>query len=155
MKQILKCLLLCACASLLSGCVKVTHGGIDIAQHDDNATEHFVLRQVLQMDPLNPTGIDIYPYFKEFASLSLSLYFENGKIAYAEFDNGELPYNPLPFSFPSGKIACTYDNSCIPPVLRLSTGEVLAQMIQNEPVIAFSLDYNKISYKYTFKTVKE
>ena len=155
MKRILNYLLICAFTCLSFGCVKVIHGGIDIAQHDDNATEHYILRQVLEMDPLNPTGIDIYSHFKEFATLSMSIYYEDGKIAYVEFDNGDIPYNPLSFVVPSGKISCSYDNGSIPPVIRLSTGEVLAQMIQNEPVIAFSLDYNKIKYKYTFKAVKD
>ncbi len=155
MKRILKYLFITAFASLSFGCARVSHGGADVALHDDNATERYALRQVLEMDPLNPTGIDIYSHFKEFATLSMSIYYENGDIAYVEFDNGDLPYSPLPFDVPSGKISCKYDNGAIPPVLRLSTGEVLAEMIHNEPVLVFSLDYNKISYKYTFKAVKE
>ena len=139
---------------LLAGCNDVAHTDGYADLHDDNATEHYVLRQVIEYDPLNPTGIDIISHFDEFSSLSFTIYYQDGKISYAEFDNGDLPYMPVSFDVPSGKFPCTYDAGAYPPVLRLSNGDVLAKMIYNEPVFEFSLDYNKISYKYTFKAEK-
>ena len=155
MKNIIKCTLAFLAAALLAGCVEVSHGGTYIDQHDDNAVETFVIRQVLEFDPMNPTGIDIQPYFEElFSGITLTIYYENGKIAYAEFSNGSLPFSPVDYKLPEGKVACTYDDGCYPPVLRLADGNVLAKMVYYEPVFEFSLDFKNISYKYTFKAAK-
>ncbi len=155
MKKFLYCITVILAAALFASCNEVAHTDTYSDLHDDNATEHFVLHQVIEYDPLNPTGINLFPYFTEFQTLSLVIYYEDGEIKYAEFDNGELPYLPVAFNVPEGKIPITYDSGTYPPVLRLASGEVLAKMIYNEPVFEFSLDYYKISYKYSFKAVKD
>lgn len=154
MKKFVKIISLAAAAAMLFGCTEFGKDCAAVQLHDDNAVEHYVLNKALEIDPFNPTGVDISPYFSEFSSIKLNIYYEGGKIAAAEFEHGALPYNPLTCALPQGKVSCSYDASVYPAVLRLESGDVLCQMVYNEPVFNFSLDYNKISYKYTFKAVK-
>jgi len=156
MKKIFYSTLLAACALLLAGCQYTFHDKDTYSnQHDDNAVETFALKSVLEYDPFNPTGIDVTKEFEEFETLRLTIYYENGSIANVKFDNGDIPFSPVPFALPEGKVPCTYDNGAYPPVLRLSTGEAFVQMINNEPVFLFSLDYNMIKYEYKFKAATE
>lgn len=154
MKNIFRIISLAAAATLLFGCSEIVKECPDVNLHEDNAIEQYVLNKAYEIDPANPEGIDISSYFSEFASVKLNIYYEDGKIAAAEFEHGALPYNPLTCALPQGKVSCSYDASVYPAVLRLESGDVLCQMVYNEPVFNFSLDYNKISYKYTFKAVK-
>lgn len=156
MKNIFKSsLLIFAALFAFSSCmVEVAKDGAEIALHEDNAIENYVINQVLEYDPMNPTGIDISKYVDEFSSITLTIYYEDGKMSAVEFNHGTLPYNPLAGQLPSGKVSCTYDSTVYPAVIKLSDGTVLAEMIYNEPVVKFSLDYSKISYQYSFKAAK-
>jgi len=156
MKKIINSTLLVAFAMLLASCQYAYHKNDTYSkQHDDNAVEVFALSSVREYDPFNPTGVEIAGEFEEFETLRLTVYYENGSIANVEFDNGDIPFSPVSFALPEGKVSCTYDDGTYPPVLRLGTGEALVKMVNNEPVFTFSLDYNKIRYEYKFKAVTE
>jgi hypothetical protein len=106
---------------------------------------------VLQIDPLNTSGIDIKSYFDWFDTYSLTVYVENGKYAYCEVSTGDIPFNPYGFQLPAGKQPCSLDNSVSPMAIRLSSGEVLARYRQGQFVVPFQLDCSDISYEFWFK----
>jgi len=143
---------LCAVTLALTSCVNLVPGNTDApSENEGSYTYTYKLSKVLQIDPLNTSGIDIKSYFDWFDSYSLTVYVENGKYAYCEVNTGDIPFNPYGFKVPAGKQACSLDNSVSPTAIRLSSGEVLARYKQGQFVVPFQLDCSDISYEFWFK----
>ena len=149
--------LLTAAAALLlavSSCVEVGPSKEHLSQDIDSDYEFtYGIREFIEYDAKNPGGINLLDHFDFFDTFKMTLYVEGGKFAYVEIDNGDLPCDEFGFTLPVGKTPCYYDEVAVPHVIRLSTGETIAQFNTGELVLPFTLDSRKISYKMTFQTL--
>lgn len=117
---------------------------------------NYALRKVLEKDPVNVNGIDVYPYFDFFKSLRFTIHVREGKMSSIEFSNGDIPFSPFGFDIPSGDAECWFDTENVPNALRLkSTGEAVAYFKGGEFYIPFQLDCKDINYEFTFKEISE
>ncbi len=144
-----------ACALLaVSSCVDVGPSKAHLTQDIDSDYEFtYGIREFIEYDAKNPGGINLLDHFDFFDTFKMTLYVENGKIAYVDIDPGDLPCDVFGFTLPSGKTPCYYDEVAVPHEIRLSTGETIVQFNTGEFVLPFSLDSRKISYKMTFLTL--
>lgn len=158
-----KCILLSTVAAFImaiSGCVSVsTEWEADL--HPGNYEINYGLNKVLEIDPVNVSGIDVRPYFDFFDNYRMKLSVEDSKISYVEFEMGDVPFSAYGFTLPTGKTACYFDNSVLPNVLRLQNGSsrsatdpVIATLNKGEFFVEFQLDYQDITYRYYFKTME-
>lgn len=111
----------------------------------------FTLHKVLEIDPLNTTGIDLTPYLDWFSTFSIKVYVEDGQYVACEVNNGQVPFSPYSYSIPSGKQECTLDTTESPWTLKLKSGQVVATYRQGQFYIPFQLDCADITYEYWFK----
>ena len=115
---------------------------------------NYELRAVLEKDPVNINGIDVYPFFDFFKSLRFTINVRDGKMTSLIFDNGDIPFSPFSFTVPSGTVACEFDDSVSPNVLRLKDSkDVIATFRNGELYIPFVLDCEEITYEFRFKEV--
>lgn len=158
-----KCILLSTVAAFImaiSGCVEVsTEWKADL--HPGNYEINYGLNKVLEIDPVNVSGIDVKPYFDFFDSYRMNLSVVDGKISGVEFETGDVPFSAYGFTLPKGKTACYFDNTVLPNVLRLQNGAtrtksdpVIATLYKGEFYVEFKLDFKDISYRYYFKTIE-
>lgn len=113
----------------------------------------YALREVLEKDPVNINGIDIYPYFDFFTTLRFTIHVTGGKMTSFEFSNGDIPFSPFAFDIPEGEVECYFDSESSPNVLKLKTGETVAVFESGELYIPFKLDCKDIDYEYRFKEI--
>ena len=140
--------------SAVSSCVEVG----PVQEHytlDTDADYEFTygIREFIDYDAKNPGGINLMDHFDFFDTFKLKFYVEDGKFAYVEIDNGDLPFDEFGFTLPSGKTPCYYDEVAVPHVIKLATGETIVEFNTGEFILPFSLDSKKISYKITFQTL--
>ncbi|MGN1232819.1 MAG: hypothetical protein ACI4UJ_05165 [Candidatus Cryptobacteroides sp.] len=115
---------------------------------------NYELRAVLEKDPVNINGIDVYPYFDFFKTLKFTIKVREGRMSSLIFDNGDVPFSPFKFSVPSGEVSCEFDDSVSPNVLRLKDSkEVIATYRNGELYIPFVLDCEELTYEFRFKEV--
>ncbi len=140
---------------MFASCTKAYQKNTHLDDFDLDYDFTYTLRQVLQYDVANPGGVNLYEEYDFFKddSFNVKFYVENGEISFIEFDNGNIPFSVLNYEFPTGKVPCYYDKRDVPPSLRLSTGEKIADFKSGEFIMEFQLDCSDISYKYNFKTV--
>lgn len=116
---------------------------------------NYELRSVLEKDPVNINGIDVYPYFDFFKSLKFTIKVKGGKMTSVIYDNGDIPFSPFTFAAPSGEVACEFDDTVSPNVLKLKeSGDVIATYRNGELYIPFVLDCEELTYEFRFKEVK-
>lgn len=145
----------------ISGCVKVsTDWKADL--HPGTYEINYGLSKVVEIDPVNVSGIDVMPYFDFFDGYRMKLSIVDGKISNVEFIAGDVPFSAYEFPVPSGKAACYFDNSTLPNVIRLQNGgtpspsdPVVATLYKGEFYVEFHLDFEDISYRYYFKSIEE
>lgn len=137
---------------MLSACVEVVPQNTVAETPNIGDYEYtYTLHRVLEIDPLNTTGIDLLPHLDWFKSFSVKVYVEDGQYVACEIDNGGVPFSPYTFPIPSGKVQCSLDTDHLPWTLRLSTGEAVATYKQGQFCIPFQLDCADIRYEYWFK----
>jgi len=115
------------------------------------------LRQVLEYDPMNISGIDISKKMDFFSSVKLTLFYNDGKLTHLTYSNGKVPFSPFAFET-NGEIDedCELDYNKVPNELRIrGTDKVIAYFINGEFVMPFQLDCSSISYKYTFVNISQ
>ena len=140
--------------SALSSCVEVAPTKEHLSKDIDTDYEFtYGIREFIEYDAKNPGGINLLDHFDFFDTFKMKFYVENGKFAYVEIDNGDLPFDEFGFTLPQGKTPCYYDEVAVPHEIRLSTGETIVQFNTGELVLPFVLDSKKISYKMTFQTL--
>ena len=158
-----KSLLIIICASVLSvlsGCDKEsvsTGGGQPTGPTDEGGQTkaEYVIRQVLQSDPENVDGVDLYDKFDFFSTLKMILYVTDGDIVAMEFSNGNIPFYPYSFEVPEGKFDCEFDSTVEPNLLKIKgTDNVVARIDNGQIVVDFKLDCEKLNYRYTFRLEK-
>lgn len=116
----------------------------------------YSLREVLEKDPVNINGIDIYPYFDFFSTLRFTIHVKDGKMSTLEFNNGDIPFSPFSFEIPAGEVECYYDSQVSPNALKLKSNDaVVAYFKSGELYIPFKLDCKEIDYEYRFRKVAE
>lgn len=142
-----------AAMSLLAGCVQ----NIELqdttadSNYEADKTTTYGIWQVLQMDDVNVSGIDIKPYFDWFDSFKLVLRRADGKICGISFDNGNIPHNKYGFDLPTSEVPCFFDNSVRPNVIRrTSDGQVIAFFQKGIICMDFTLDCSSVSYRFMF-----
>jgi hypothetical protein len=112
------------------------------------------LRQVMQYDEVNISGIDIAAKLPFFATFSLTIHYTDSKISAVTLSNGEIPFSPYDFDIPTGKTACYLDTDALPNELRIvGTTNVIAYFQNGEFSIPFKLNCAALDYKYTFKSI--
>ena len=136
----------------LASCVDVMPTNTTAESHNTGTYEYtYTLNKVLEIDPLNTTGIDISQYLDWFPTFSVKVYVENGKYTACEIDNGTIPFSSYSYTIPAGKVACSFDTSSSPWTIKLATGEIVAYYRQGQFCVPFQLDCADISYEYWFK----
>lgn len=138
---------------MLAGCVK----NIELqdttadSNYEADKTTVYGIWQVLQIDDVNVGGIDIKPYFDWFDTFKLTLRRENGKICGISIDNGNVPHNKYGFDLPTSEVACYFDNSVRPNVIRrASDDQVIAVFRKGVICMDFTLDCSSVSYRFMF-----
>lgn len=117
----------------------------------------YEIRQVMQYDPVNITGLNISNKLSLFETIRFSLHYEGGKLTHFTYSNGDAPFSPFSFEFDEGtELACELDYDVMPNELRIKgTDNVIAYFQNGEFTMPFQLDCSSVSYKYTFKSVIE
>jgi len=160
MKRCFVLSILAAFIATVSSCVSVsTDWKADL--HPGDYEINYGLNKVLEIDPVNVSGIDVKPYFEFFDSYRMKLYVTDGSISAVEFNPGEIPFTAYGFDLPTGKTECYFDSTVLPNVLRIKSGatksandKVFATLLKGEFYVEFNLDYKDITYRYYFKTVE-
>ncbi|MGM9767647.1 MAG: hypothetical protein ACI3Z0_04200 [Candidatus Cryptobacteroides sp.] len=116
----------------------------------------YTLRSVIEKDPVNINGIDVFPYFDFFKSLRFVIHVTDGKMTSFSYDSGDIPFSSYTFQVPSGEVACEFDTTVSPNVLRIKeTGDVIAVFKNGELIVPFVLDCEELSYEYKFKEITD
>lgn len=116
----------------------------------------YELRKVIEYDPVNVNGIDVYQHFDFFQTLRFTIHVVDEKMSSLSYDNADIPFSPFKFSAPTGTVDCYLDTQARPYELRLKDGgAVIAYFRKGEFYIPFQLDCEELSYEYTFKEVAE
>lgn len=140
-------LLLASCEQVSTEADKNYDGTYDIT---------YALGSVIEKDPVNISGIDVYPYFDFFGSLNFVINVVDGKMVSFTYDNGEIPFSAHKFAMPSGRTECEFDDTVSPNVLKIKgTDDVVATFVNGELIVPFVLDCEEISYEFHFKEVAE
>lgn len=117
---------------------------------------NYALREVLEKDPVNINGIDVYDYFDFFTSYRLTIHVRDGKMSSIEFDNGDVPFSTYSFPIPTGEVECYYNTEVSPNTIRLKSDDSVVVYFGNgELYIPFQLDCKDITYEYRFKEITE
>jgi len=117
-----------------------------------NGAYSYDLFKALQIDPINPNGINVVSKIKFLSTYKMTLYYDNGKLVAAEFDKGDCPFSPIRFDIPEGKFEVYFDDSSSPYVMReKATDKVLATFTKGQFYMPFQLDSANIRYEYWFK----
>lgn len=157
MKQMIKhTIMLLAAASLfaLGGCREVPVQ-MDPDMPSDGVIV-YTLRQVLEYDPVNVNGIDVSQYFSFFNTLRFTIYVRDGKMAWLQYTDGDIPFSPFSFETGDDMVECRLDMDVLPYALKLTkTGETVAYFRNGEFYIPFQLDCKDISYEYRFRELAE
>ena len=156
MKKIAKLLALVPLLFVMSACVEVYPSKESLVDNSIDSDYEFtyVLHEFMQYSPKNPSGTNLIPYYDFFGGFALKLYVVGGKISFLEITNGDIPCDQYGFELPSGKVACTFDETAVPHALKLSGGETVAVYQDGEFVFPFVLDCQDLSYKMTFSTLE-
>lgn len=113
------------------------------------------LLKVLQIDPINPDGINIVSKLNFLSTYKMTLFYENGTLVAAQFDKGDCPFSPVRFDIPEGKFEVYFDDSSSPYVMReKATDKILATFIRGQFYMPFQLDSANINYEFWFKAAK-
>lgn len=116
---------------------------------------NYTLKQVMEYDPVNVNGIDVYKYFDFFSTLNFTINVVDSKMTSLVFDRGDIPFSPFQFDIPEGEVECWLDSESIPNALRVKgTDDVVAYYKNGQIVMDFQLDCKEISYEFRFKEVK-
>lgn len=116
---------------------------------------HYALKKVMEYDPVNINGIDVFPHFDFFTSWLITIHVVEGKMTSFELSTGDVPFATHAFPIPSGKVDCYYDTESIPNALRIKdSDQAVAYFRSGQLYIPFVLDCEEISYEYTFKEVE-
>lgn len=115
---------------------------------------NYALFRVLQYDDVNVNGIDLIDKFDFFDSFRLALHYTDGKISGVTFTNGDIPFSPFGYDVPGGKVDAYLNTEVLPNELRLVDGDKrIADYVNGEFSITYTLDCAAVEYKYTFKSV--
>jgi hypothetical protein len=116
----------------------------------------YALKQVIEKDPVNINGIDVYPYFDFFQTYRLTIHYKSGKISSIEFINGDIPFSTYSFPIPSGETECYYNTESTPNTIRLKgSDDAVVYFGNGELYVPFKLDCKDLTYEYRFKEIKE
>lgn len=116
----------------------------------------YALKSVVEKDPVNINGIDVYPYFDFFKSLRFVINVKDGKMHSFSYENGDIPFSPFSFDMTSEETECFFDTSVSPNVLRIKeSGNIVAEFKNGEFYMPFSLDCEEITYEFKFKEITE
>ncbi|GEM_PF-960364 len=148
-----KILIGCLSMGLLAACSDVSDKMDE--NYNYNRDINYELRTVLEKDPVNINGIDVYPYFDFFKTLRLNIHITDGKMTSLSFDNGDIPFSAYGFDIPEGEVACEFDTSVSPNVLKIKGADnVVAIFKDGEFYVPFNLDCEEITYEFRFKEIK-
>ena len=146
-------LLFAACSLLLQSSCKPASAEAD-PDYPSDYDINYELREVLEIDPVNVKGIDVYPYFDFFKTFRFTIHVRDGKMSTVSIENGNMPFSPFSFDTASGEMECYFDSQSSPNALRLkSNGEVIGYFKTGEFYIPFQLDCDQLSYEYRFKEI--
>ncbi len=146
-------LLLAACSLFMHQSCKPASAEAD-PDYPSDYDINYELREVLEIDPVNINGIDVYPYFDFFKTLRFTIHVRDGKMSTLEFTNGDIPFAPHSFNIPAGEVECWFDTSSSPNALRLKSDDsVVAYLKKGELYMPFKLDCQEIDYEYRFKEI--
>ncbi len=127
---------------------------------DDNYPKdydiNYALKQVIEKDPVNINGIDVYSYFDFFKTYRLTIHYKSGKISSIEFVNGDIPFSAYSFPIPSGETECYYNTESTPNTIRLKgSDDAVVYFGNGELYVPFKLDCKELTYEYRFKEINE
>jgi len=116
----------------------------------------YYLWKVIEIDDVNVNGIDITDEFDWFKTFSLQIRRKDGKIAGIKMNNGDIPHNSYGFDLPTEEVACYFDSSVQPNVIRRTSDNAVVAVFRKGVIcMEFSLDCNSISYRYMFSGLNE
>ncbi len=151
MKRYLLVLMAVCGMLMMSSCEEQYHRG-DLIEKPGDYDINYTLKTVMEYDPVNINGIDVYKHFDFFSSLTFVLHITDGQITSFEFNNGDVPFSAFGFEVPSGKTDCWFDSESIPNALRIKgSDDAIAYYRNGELYIPFQLDCETINYEFKFK----
>ncbi|MDD4778069.1 MAG: hypothetical protein PHV53_07250 [Fermentimonas sp.] len=138
----------------LTGCKDNTSNQMSDEFKTDYDIEYGI-RQVLQYDPMNISGINLANKVDFFKTLRFTLQYRGGKLSKVIYSNGDVPFSPFNFETESEfEAECELDYNAAPNELRIKgTDKVIAYYQNGEFTMPFQLDCSSINYKYTFTNI--
>lgn len=117
---------------------------------DPNETIVYTLNSVLQIDPINASGIDLLKHMDIFDGYTFSIYRENAKVVAVEITEN-IPFEVYAQPF-EGKVAAYFDTERLPWTIRnKETDQVIATYLKGELYVGFQLGCQEVSYELRFK----